>query len=199
MDKLSRALLVLVLILFSLYLPLDNSSYVPWDFKTIIDDFIPLWTPFVVIYLSYFLLLAVTCFYFIHNKLISELKVGLLGITISTVAAYVTYLFFQSEVVRPIIENRNIFDFLYLKLNDFVKPYNAFPSLHVAISAICALGYWRAKSRLFQPMLFWIILIIFSTVLTKQHYFLDVAAGIVLAIFSFNISSSLLGKYSKMR
>jgi membrane-associated phospholipid phosphatase len=46
-------------------------------------------------------------------------------------------------------------------------------------------------------MLVWSVLIIISTVLTKQHYFLDVLGGLVLAFLSFKVAEIIIKKIDK--
>lgn len=196
MDRVTKVLLLIVLVLFGLYLPTNIPRGKVLEFKTKVDDLIPLWTPFVVIYLSYFVFLGLSLIYFIRVGVYKTLRAALLGITISCLVAYLFYFFFQNRIDRPGILNNNIFDFAYSKLNELVAPFNAFPSLHVAISVVCALAYSKIKSKYFPAVLIWVILIIASTVLTKQHYFLDVISGLLLGLVSFRISVKIFDKYS---
>lgn len=192
MDKLFWILLSITLTLFILYLPINSSFGPTFNFKIWVDDFIPLWTPFLLVYISYFIFLIFTFIYFVRKKLYLALKINLLAIIISCMAAYLFYLFFQNGVDRPVIEIDNVFDFFYTWVNSWVAPYNAFPSLHVAISTICAISFWKLKSKVFKPILVWAVLIIASTVLTKQHYFLDVLSGLILGILSFKVANAFL-------
>ncbi len=194
MDKTSWGLLVLVSILFVLYLPLDSPKSSVYDFKSAIDDYIPLWTGFVIIYISYAVYLGFTFWYFYKKNKPRDLNIILSSIALSCSLAYLVYIFYQNSIERPQIIERNIFDSVYTQINLYVPPYNAFPSLHVAISAVCALGYLSIKSKLFKWMATWTILIIASTVLTKQHYFLDIVGGIFLAAGSFYIAKMLFRK-----
>ncbi len=68
---------------------------------------------------------------------------------------------------------------------------NAFPSLHAGLTVYCFLYGWRALgSRLAQPArsafllasVAWGAAILFSTLATKQHWALDIAAGALLAV-----------------
>jgi len=65
------------------------------------------------------------------------------------------------------------------------RPTNYFPSLHVANACICVFALGREKNawRYVAPL--WTFLIIVSTVTTKQHFFIDLPAGMVLAAFNF--------------
>jgi membrane-associated phospholipid phosphatase len=191
MSKKSLILLIAVLILFSLYLPIDAPRGQLYQFKTFFDDWIPLLTIFAIVYISYAVFLVISLVYFFKQS-VKVLDIILLSIIISCAAAYFMYLFFQNYIERPEIVVNNIFDTIYVWGNTQVPPYNAFPSLHVAISTICTFGFWKVKSKLFKPMFIWAILIIFSTVLTKQHYFLDVVSGFLLGIISFELTKKYL-------
>jgi membrane-associated phospholipid phosphatase len=64
-------------------------------------------------------------------------------------------------------------------------PYNCFPSLHVAHSFVSALASTRVHRRLGIVALFAATLVAFSTLFTKQHYVLDVVAGVLLAVVAY--------------
>ena len=59
---------------------------------------------------------------------------------------------------------------------------NCVPSLHVALSCIAAFGIWYERQQIWQFMAIWAVLIIISTMTTKQHQFIDVITGIILFI-----------------
>jgi len=60
-------------------------------------------------------------------------------------------------------------------------PYNCFPSIHVAHSFVSALTCYRVHRRLGIAMILAAALIGISTLFTRQHYVVDVVAGIALA------------------
>jgi membrane-associated phospholipid phosphatase len=66
-------------------------------------------------------------------------------------------------------------------------PYNCFPSLHVAHSFVSALAVSLVHRRLGLVALLSGTLVALSTLFTKQHYVLDVAAGTVLALVAYGI------------
>ena len=65
--------------------------------------------------------------------------------------------------------------------------YNAFPSLHVTNPCLVAMLSWREHGLSFKSLLFTLIAVLISvaTLFVKQHYVLDVFAGVVLAIGTF--------------
>lgn len=191
-----QVLLGVVLLLFALYLPLDKPIGNLYQFKTFVDDLIILNTKFTVVYLSYFLFLVLTIYYLYKKDIIKRL---LFSIVLATTIAYLIYIFFQNYIIRPEIVPLDFFDYLYVLINEYVPPYNAFPSLHVAISIICLCAFIKEKSSYLPGVIVWVVLICISTVLAKQHYFLDVAAGFGLGVFSFLCASLLLRKIERFK
>lgn len=60
-------------------------------------------------------------------------------------------------------------------------PFNALPSLHTAYSILIAVAHLRWRSRGRWVIAVWAAMIIVTTMTTKQHHFLDVAAGAIFA------------------
>lgn len=87
------------------------------------------------------------------------------------------------EVQQPLLEG--ISGLLWSALLNADRPTNYFPSLHVANACICAVALSREKNawRYVAPV--WTLLIVVSTVTTKQHFVIDLPAGMVLAAFNF--------------
>ena len=79
---------------------------------------------------------------------------------------------------------------IFGKLIKFIQenaevPTGAFPSSHVGIMFVLLIQLYKYHRILFFIYLPFTILLYFSTVYIKAHYFVDVAAGIVSAIFIF--------------
>ncbi|HEX8279966.1 MAG TPA: phosphatase PAP2/dual specificity phosphatase family protein, partial [Chthoniobacterales bacterium] len=65
-------------------------------------------------------------------------------------------------------------------------PYNLFPSLHIALSALLVVTYARHTRGAVRALLVaWFVLIIASAVLTFQHHVLDVVGGFALGGYCF--------------
>jgi membrane-associated phospholipid phosphatase len=105
---------------------------------------------------------------------------------ITTISAIINVAF-PSQVRR--VENLNpdgISSMLLSWYQRMCRPYDNFPSTHVAYSVIvvgtCFLAWGAGPGSL---SLVWAILIAFSTLTTKQHYLADVAAGGTLGLAVF--------------
>lgn len=61
-------------------------------------------------------------------------------------------------------------------------PNSCFPSLHVGLSFACAFAIRQPRPRLWWAFFAWSVVIAVSTLTTKQHYLVDVAGGLLLAV-----------------
>jgi membrane-associated phospholipid phosphatase len=78
---------------------------------------------------------------------------------------------------------------MYGQLITIDRAYNAFPSLHAAC-AVFAVVYghfvsrdasrWRLRTVLLCIAWMWVAIILYSTIATRQHYFLDLVPGLGL-------------------
>ena len=116
-----------------------------------------------------------------------------LGLTI--VVSYLIYLIFPTYVIRPTIIGDDFLSQLvaYTYGND--QPYNALPSGHTYTTLIISTFWfsWKPKHKYL-----WIsiaIVVILSTLFTKQHYVLDPAAAVVLVLISYKITAYLLREF----
>jgi membrane-associated phospholipid phosphatase len=66
-------------------------------------------------------------------------------------------------------------------VNNFEQPTGAFPSSHVGIAVISALLTYRHYKKLFYFTLPFVVGICFATVYLREHYLVDVVAGILIA------------------
>jgi membrane-associated phospholipid phosphatase len=102
------------------------------------------------------------------------------------IAAYVCFYVYPTIAPRPTKLLETGFgawglEFLY----NADPPYNCFPSLHVAHSFVSAFTCHRVHRKLGLVAILCASLVGLSTLLTKQHYVLDVIAGIFLAAVAF--------------
>lgn len=95
---------------------------------------------------------------------------------------------------RPADLSPNSLDPMHALILSYDGIINCFPSLHVALglfSILHGMAILRARGVhqrwLSVSMFLWMILMCYSTVALKQHYVVDVPAGIVVALVAFCI------------
>lgn len=110
------------------------------------------------------------------------------GIWIGTlcVAGLVCFYFWPTAVPRAALSTEGLPGFGLLRGIDAVG--NACPSLHVAAATFSAVWIHRLARELMVPRwmqagnMLWFVLIVWSTLATKQHVWWDVVAGLALAL-----------------
>jgi len=111
------------------------------------------------------------------------------GVTLA--GAYTTYVLYPVYFPRPELTGHSLATRL-LALEYLDKPYNHFPSLHVALAILVALGC--SDDRRMQWWLPAVVAIMaVSTIFVKQHYILDVLAAAALAAVSWRLA----GRWSR--
>ena len=169
------------------------------DISTIIDDNIPFIRSSIIIYGLYYLLFPLMVLAAPQTKKGSiECIFAFQIIFTFTVVTFIIFLLFPIEITTR--ENIDIGSGLiasfYNTLHLADPPYNTFPSLHVNHSVLLSwiFLYWIQSSegflkigeklkKIISPLIWMIaILIIISTLTTKQHFVLDVPSAIFLAV-----------------
>jgi membrane-associated phospholipid phosphatase len=103
-------------------------------------------------------------------------------LTVWTVA-YICFLAYPTVAPRPDTVPGDGFAVWGLRfLYNADPPYNCLPSIHVAHSFVSALACGRVHRTLGVAALSCASLVALSTLFTKQHYVLDLVAGILLAL-----------------
>src|SRR4030042_1913257 len=177
-------LLLVILLLASAYFLLNKPRGSGHILETAIDDWIPLIPAFIFPYISLYALLAVSLWRFWKAD-IRVFKLAALAVFIDLALSYLIYVFFQTGIERPVITGSDISSDVLRWVYSVDEPFNAFPSLHTSLSALCALLWRKAGSNIWLIILLWAVLIIASTVLVKQHYIVDVFGGVAVAILSY--------------
>jgi membrane-associated phospholipid phosphatase len=132
---------------------------------------------FVFIYLTIYPTFLLP-FLFIHQKDFFRLF-SFAYITVMCIC-YLIYLFYPVSIDRPELVENSFSTWVLGIVYGADRPWNCFPSLHVAMSLLAALTILevhRIRGMLTLLLTCWIA---FSTVLIKQHYVLDVVAAMLL-------------------
>lgn len=98
--------------------------------------------------------------------------------------AYAGFLLYPTVLPRPASLGEGFFAWTLALNYRLDPPLNCFPSLHVAWGFVAALCCHRVHRGVGVAALAWATLIAISTLYTKQHYVLDVVAGIAIAVLA---------------
>jgi membrane-associated phospholipid phosphatase len=147
------------------------------------DRVIPFQPRWVWVYLSLYLLNPI-------GPLLARSREDLLryarGILFFFVCGFVCFVVFPVPGPRPLAADAF---WLYQRLILIDRPYNSFPSLHAACAVYAVLFAAYASSDTSRPHLrrsqlslawLWVGLILYSTIATRQHFAIDLPAGMFL-------------------
>lgn len=171
----------LVIFVSCLYFWFNTPQDVVYVLKNGIDDLIPRLPIFTIpylLFLPWFWLIVV--YAYLSKNHFYQLSIAII---IVNLIAFVIYAFYQTHIIRePIIENDIFSQILaYIYAND--KPYAGCPSLHSGLSAIVATYFVITKNKWMWAFVAMALLVVVSTLFTKQHYFVDALSGMSLGIF----------------
>jgi len=163
-----------------------------------LDKWIPWFPGAVYLYESIFLLMPIAP-WLADTK--SELFAYCLGFAVMSLVGFCIFFFFPTINARP----QDIYgaNSLYMALIRFDNGINACPSFHSAFTVfhgiLCHFTFSTGSpSRWIRPVIWiWVSGILVSALLTKQHVFLDLAAGALLGaggIAVFLFSNSVLSR-----
>jgi len=177
--------LVVILIVLLLYFPINRMVHDGVQLLLPIDRLIPLFPPAIVPYLlGDALFIGVPIWAAIRAKP-RDFEAYTISILLATAVSYFVYLVFPTFVTRPEITSSDAFSRALMILYRTDKAYNAAPSGHALYTVLSFLYLERWKPN-YRPI--WIaaaVLILLSTLLTRQHYVLDLVSGIALAILAY--------------
>jgi membrane-associated phospholipid phosphatase len=143
-----------------------------------IDEKTPFLAWTVWIYNSQFFFLAISI-YLMREPL--NLSRTLYAMALVSLFSFVTFTVFPTTLPRDYATGTGITAKAFQSLYAIDSSSNCFPSLHVALAWLAALGVWQERRSLGMVICLWAVLITISTMTTKQHYFIDVIAGLFLA------------------
>lgn len=168
-----------------------NSHRVLLDVTSPLDHLIPFDSRWVYIYLGAFPFWAAGYVLMARQDRWRSLLTGALG---AKLVCGVLFLLIPSTNVRPEVTGSGLSDTLLRLVYALDPPLDLFPSIHCLESWFCVLGVWGRKEiprwyRLFSGV--FALLIVCSTLATRQHVLADVLAGVLLAQGFFALSLRL--------
>ena len=148
-----------------------------------LDRAISLWPAWSVMYGSLFLAVLLPIFVIHQQELIRRTVLAFLLIWLFSYACFIAY---PTVSLRPAtVAGDGFFIWTLQIIYDSDIRYNCFPSLHVAQCLLAALACYRVHRGVGIAAVFWAFLVGLSTLYTKQHYIVDVIAGLLLAYIAY--------------
>jgi membrane-associated phospholipid phosphatase len=144
------------------------------------DRAVPLQPAWALVYGALYLFLILLPVFVVRQEALIRRTV--LAYLFVWIVAYVCFFQYPTIAPRPasvIGDGFIVWGLRFLYSAD--PPYNCFPSLHVAHSFVSALACYRVNRRLGIAGAVCASLVGVSTLYTRQHYILDVIAGVFLA------------------
>lgn len=145
-----------------------------------LDRAVPLRPAWALVYGSLYFLLIVLPVFVVRRP--EQVRRTVFAYLLVWISAYVCFIVYPTVAPRPAAVTGEGFAVQGLRfLYGADPPYNCFPSLHVAHSFVSALACYRVHRGVGIAAALCATLVGVSTLYTKQHYVLDVVAGILLA------------------
>jgi len=189
LKKYRHAYLLLYMFLyFTWFLILEKRDNITfYNMHSVVDDYIPFLEIFVIPYILWFLYIAVTVFYLLitskkdYYQCCAFLFIGM------TICLIIYTFWPNAQNLRPNSFPRdNIFTDLVNMFYSCDTSTNVCPSIHCYNSVGAHIAIWRCEHLKKYPWirygsLILMISICLSTVFIKQHSFIDLVCGILLA------------------
>lgn len=143
-----------------------------------IDDLIPFiaWTAWIYMAQFFFLLFSV-----IALKKTPAISRALYGMIAASALSFTVFFVYPTMITRDVVASEGLTGRLFEFLYRIDSSANCFPSLHVSLAWIAAAGVFEESRKKGFVAFFVAAVISISTLTTKQHYFIDVIAGLALA------------------
>lgn len=147
-----------------------------FNFLTFLDKYIPFAPVFSVPYLLLFPYITYAGIVLFQTSYALPYYASM---ALAMCSAAAVWFLFPSKMARPEVLGRDIFEKIVLKIYHGDSHANAFPSSHVFTSLITSFYLALLFPTFGIPIWIFGIVIASSTVLIKQHFAVDVLAGIV--------------------
>ena len=178
-----------------LYLGVQKLEGPAHDVSCRLDEKIPFWTPGILIYVLWFPLIAIfplTLFAVDQECYISYM----MAIIVDIVLSCIVYLAYPSSFQRPVPPDSFTGKIVAILYHLDYTGKNCMPSMHCSMCFIImyfALQVMGTATGLYVAFFILAVLIVISTVLTKQHVIIDVVTGFIAAVIAIGIALLVKG------
>jgi membrane-associated phospholipid phosphatase len=195
-DNLLRAFLLFGWTMLAYFIPNKFTFFQSHSVVlTPLDHMTPLIPSTIWIYISYYPFLIAAYFFASGHKKEQQVYIG--AMALSAAIGCLIFIFFPTEIPRdlyPWLGRSDMHTRMLDAIREADRPVNCLPSMHVCMTLIAALTYSITSKRFWTKAFVWIwfLAICFSTMATKQHYFVDVLAGFGLGV---SVCALMLQRY----
>ena len=187
--------IVTFLCLSLVYVLVQHLTFGTLNLITDIDRKITFSAVFIWPYVSLFPVIILTLLFLVKRHLI--FKTAIISFIIATLVSVFFYMLMPaSYTLRPTIVVSDMSTYVCALVYKNDLPNNSFPSLHVAYALIVFLvtqiSVFKDILWIRLSYLIWMLTIIASTLLVKQHHILDVFCGLIIGYLSFISAERIL-------
>lgn len=169
-----------------------TNSLKHYDLSIFIDNYIPFISIFIVIYVLSYIQWLIGYIVIAKGNKEKYFKV-IIGDIIAKLICLMFFIILPSYIIRPEIINTDIFNSLTNFIYKMDEPVNLFPSIHCLESYIVFRGCLNLKvPKSYKiSMGIFTVLVCLSTVFVKQHVFIDIIGGILVAEIGLQIGKKI--------
>lgn len=158
-------------------------------------------------YLSYFFYFPISFAALIISRKIREFHILYLTVIVIIVFGFIGYFtmpaigpfYFEYHLFTKNLLGQSISSFNFKLINTYGYAKGTFPSLHAAMSLAFLLFAFKHQRKLFYIYLPFVISLLVSTIYLRQHYVVDLIAGLILCLFALYVSPKIYEWWEKKK
>lgn len=162
--------------------------------NTFIDDLLPYFSPAVIIYVLAFVQWAISFYVLLIQDTLFGKRIAI-TLIISSIFSFIIFILFPTSILRNNVEPNNFFNSIISLIYSIDDPVNILPSFHCMYStlSIIVINHSKEIDNKFKIInIVFSILVFASTLLSKQHCFVDVPSGVLVAYICYFVSIKLI-------
>lgn len=162
--------------------------------NTFIDDLIPFFSPAVVIYVLAFVQWAFSFYILLTQDTLFGKRICA-ALAIGSIFCFIIFILFPTSILRNNVEPNNFFNYIISFLYSFDAPVDILPSFHCMYTtlSIIVINHSKELDNKFKIInVIFSVLVFTSMLLTKQHCFVDVPSGVLVAYIFYLLSIKLI-------
>lgn len=152
----------------------------PWPVPvTAADEWVNVSSPWIWVYVSFYIYFGGA---YLFSKSIFNRQLMFYSYMISATLSMFYFFLFPTSIVRDPykIGSAGASETVLNFIRTIDTSVNCLPSMHICLSTIATITLFRVSKIFGLFAVFWLLMIAYSTMATKQHYFYDVLTGAAL-------------------